>query len=121
MPSGMITAMAITNQQAAKYRFLREMYEDSYFPDPIVAKGEGILVRLCERIEAQHPADLAALYVLTHAATEEFNALEEDFDAAGSEIETAAREQIAEDFRFIASTYGFDDADAEELISPRDW
>jgi hypothetical protein len=51
-------------------------------------KGKAILVRLCERLEADRPADLAALYVLTHAATHEFNALEAEFEEAGSEIET---------------------------------
>ncbi|QNE73319.1 hypothetical protein F0344_00590 [Streptomyces finlayi] len=47
--------------------------------------GQAILLRLCERIEAEQPADLTALYVLTHAATEEFSLLEAEFDAAGSE------------------------------------
>lgn len=117
----MIHSMAITNQQVSGYGFLQEMYDDPYFPDHVVDKGKAILLRLCERIEAQPPSDLATLYVLTHAATEEFNSLEEDFEAAGSEIETAAREQIGEDFGFIATAYGFDDADVEELIAPRDW
>ena len=61
------------------------------------------------------------MYALTHAATEEFNALDYEFLAAGSEIETVARELIADDFVFVASAYGFEDADIEELISGRDW
>lgn len=52
---------------------------------------------------------------------EEFNQLEAEFEAAGSEIETVAREEIAEDFWFVASTYGFTDADVEELIATRNW
>ncbi|MFD0735442.1 DUF5713 family protein [Planotetraspora mira] len=97
------------------------MYEDQYFPDHVVDKGKAILLRLCGRIEAERPSDLAALYVLTKAATEEFNALEADFEAAGSEIETVAREVIAEDFWFVASAYGFAEADAERLIAARYW
>jgi hypothetical protein len=83
----------------------------------------GILafVRLCERIEAEQPGDLPALYVLTEAATEEFNALEAEFEAAGSEIETVAREVIAEGFWFVASAYGFPEADIEKLVATRDW
>lgn len=54
-------------------------------------------------------------------ATEEFNALEAEFDAAGSEIETVAREEIAEGFGFVADAYGFGDADVEELIAAREW
>ncbi|WP_455361410.1 DUF5713 family protein [Streptomyces sp. SYSU K21746] len=113
--------MAITNQQVAGHAFLRQLYADAYFPDHVVDKGRAILLRLCERIEAEWPSDLGSLYALTQAATEEFNLLEAEFEAAGSEIETVAREEIAEDFWFVASTYGFTDADVEELIATRDW
>ncbi|MDX2681366.1 DUF5713 family protein [Streptomyces sp. NY05-11A] len=113
--------MPITNQQVAEPEFLRQRYADGYFPDHVVDKGRAILLRLCERIEAERPSDLAALHVLTQTATEEFNLLEAEFEAAGSEIETAAREEIAEDFWVVASTYGFTHADIEELIATRDW
>ncbi|MFI9061664.1 DUF5713 family protein [Streptomyces sp. NPDC053429] len=113
--------MPITNEQVTEYGFLRQLYADSYFPDHVLDKGSAILVRLCERVEAERPSDLAALYALTHAATEAFNLLEADFEAAGSGIETVAREAIAEDFAFVAAAYGFTGADVEELIAPREW
>ncbi|MFF4746585.1 DUF5713 family protein [Streptomyces chengbuensis] len=113
--------MPITDQRVAGHAFLRQLYADPYYPDHVVDEGRTILVRLCERIEADRPSDPAALYVLTQAATEEFNQLEAEFEAAGSEIETVAREEIAEDFWFVASTYGFTDADVEELIATRNW
>ncbi|MFF4866102.1 DUF5713 family protein [Streptomyces sp. NPDC002405] len=113
--------MPITNQQVAGHAFLRQLYADPYFPDHVVDKGRAILLRLCERVESEQPTDLVALYALTEAATEEFNLLEAEFEAAGSEIETVAREEIAEDFWFVASAYGFPDADAEKLIATRDW
>ncbi|MBT2446808.1 hypothetical protein J7F03_06905 [Streptomyces sp. ISL-43] len=113
--------MSITNQQVADRAFLRQLYRDAYFPDHVLDKGCAILRALCARIEAERPADLAALYVLTGAATEEFNLLEAEFEEAGSGIETVAREEIAEDFWFVASAYGFTDADVEDLIAPRDW
>ena len=119
--SGMGITVPITNQQVKEYAFLEALYKDDYFPDQVLDKGKAILLRLCERIEAEKPADLAALYALTEVATEEFNALEAEFDAAGSEIETVAREEIAEDFGFVADAYGFEDADVEELIAARDW
>ena len=93
---------------------------DDYYPTAQVDKGKAILLRLCERIEREHPKDTAALYVLTHAATKEFNRLGAEFDAHGSELDTTARESIAADFDWIAQAYGFR-ADAEELIAPRDW
>lgn len=113
--------MPLTNQQVVNYQFLKGMYEDSYYPDHVVDLGKAILVRLCERIEAERPADLTGLYALTKVATEEFNALEDEFGEADSEIETVARELIAEDFAFVATAYGFADADVEELIAARDW
>ena len=112
--------MAITNETMKAHLFLRDMYEDSYFPDLCVDKVKEVLVRLCERIEQDQPADLDALYRLTHAATEDINDLEDFFGEHDSEIETGAREAIAADFERIASAYGFD-ADIEELIAPRDW
>ncbi len=113
--------MTPSNEQVRNHAFLQCMYEDSYFPKHLVDKGQRILLALCERIEKEKPKDETALYVLTHAATEEFNALAEEFFEANSEIETAARECIAADFKFIATAYGFSNADSEELIATRDW
>lgn len=113
--------MPITDQRVTAHRFLRALYEDGYFPGHVVDRGRGILLRLCERVEADRPAGLPALYALTHAATEEFNELEAAFEEAGSEIETTAREEIGEDFWFVAQAYGFPDADPEALIAPREW
>ncbi|WP_026341367.1 DUF5713 family protein [Actinomadura atramentaria] len=113
--------MAITNEQVSEHRFLEEMFGDTYFPDHLVERGKQILLRFCERIEAERPADLPALYALSAAATAEFNELQEDFWAAGSEIETAARDCIAVDFGFVATAYGFPNADLEELVADRDW
>jgi len=113
--------MPISNQQVTEHSFLRGMYRDEYYPDHVVDQGRAILLALCARIEAQWPADLGTLYVLTQAATEEFNALQAEFEAADSDIETVAREEMAEDFWFVAQAYGFTDADVEELIATRDW
>ncbi|MET7760148.1 DUF5713 family protein [Streptomyces sp. NPDC005389] len=113
--------MSITNQQVSGHVFLRQMYGDSYFPDRVADQGKAILLRLCERIEAEQPSDLESLYALTQAVTEEFNLLDREFVAAGSGIETVAREWICDEFCFVASAYGFTDADAEELTSGRDW
>jgi hypothetical protein len=112
--------MPITNPKLKDYHFLQGMYADSFFPDFLVDKGVAILVRLCERIESEKPETDADVYKLTHAATEEFNKLADEFYANESEIETAARETICEDFAFIARAYGYD-LDRGELVAPRDW
>jgi hypothetical protein len=102
------------------YPFLQELYEDEYFPTFLVDKGKAILVRLCEAIEARKPTDNDSLLELTHAATNEFNALDDEFVENDSEIETVAREVIAADFEFIVKAYGFD-IDIEDVIGTRDW
>lgn len=112
--------MAIKNEKMKNYEFLEEMYWDSYFPNFLVDKGKEILIKLCEMIEVEKPNNLEKLYKLTHAATEEFNALDKEFSEHNSEIETMARDCIGENFYNIALAYGFD-ADREELIAPRDW
>lgn len=111
--------MPITNPAMADYEFLAVLYEDEYFPDHVLDKGKAILIRLCEHLETDRPADLAGLYELTRAATEEFNALETEFEQAGSEIETVAREEICGDIGNIAAAYGFAEADHEELTAVR--
>ncbi|MEU6214196.1 DUF5713 family protein [Streptomyces sp. NPDC047023] len=113
--------MPISDQQVARHEFLLQMYDDAYFPDRVVDRGKAILLRLCERIEAERPSDLQSLYALTQAATEEFNLLDREFVAAGSGIETVAREWICDEFRFVVSAYGFTDADAGALTAGRDW
>lgn len=119
--SGRIGPVRITNAQVVGHTFLSGMLDDDYYPDHLVAKGQAILRRLCALVEADRPADLAALYVLTHAATDRFNELAYEFADAGSDIETVAREVIAEDVFFVAESYGFKDADMEELVATRDW
>ena len=113
--------MTITNEKLLKHPFLDEMYQDGYFPNFLVDKGKAILMRMCEKIEATKPASLKDLYAITHAATEEFNALQAEFWDNDSEIETAARDCIGVTFFTIAEAYGYKDADMEELIAPRDW
>ena len=112
--------MPITNAAMTNHSFLAEMYKDAYFPDLCVDRVKEVLVGMCERIEREKPADLDALYRLSHAATEQINDLEELFFEHESEIETGAREAIAADFASIARAYGFD-ADVEQLIAPRNW
>lgn len=107
--------------ELSKRSWLQEMYRDAYFPDVVVDMVRDVLIRLCEDIETKEPKTLDELYALSHAATERINDLEDTFYQHDSEIETAARECIAEEFGAIADGFGFEDADIEELIAPRDW
>lgn len=110
----------IKNEQLKNYCFLKNMYRDTYFPDFLVDKGKAILINLCLQIEEEKPKTLTELYKLTHAATNKFNDLEEEFGENDSEIETGARDTICEDFDFLAKAYGYE-ADSEELVGTREW
>lgn len=103
------------------YRFLQKIYADAFYQKKLVEKGEKILIDLCLVIEESKPEKLSQLYVLTQAATDRLNDLQDEFLEQDSEIETVAREAIAEDFLAIAKAYGFFDAEVEELIANRDW
>ncbi|GAB7533720.1 DUF5713 family protein [Pseudomonas sp. 3A(2025)] len=113
--------MSIDNPAMGDHVFLQGMYADDYFPDEVVDLCKDVLIDLCRQIEQQKPADLEALYVLSHAATERLNGLQETFEEHGSEIESTARDALAEDFAWIATAYGFAEADLEELTAPREW
>jgi len=101
--------------------YLKGMAQDAYFPPALVKKGQQILERLDARLAKEPPRDVQELLELTHAATEEFNELAEEFYEHDSEIETAAREDIAASFGELLDRHGFGDVDIEEVIAPRDW
>ncbi len=112
--------MAITNPSMKGHAFLAEMYADPYFPDHLVDKCRAILERLCMAIEETKPDTDEAFLKLSHAATEEINALAEEFEENDSELETGARDCLGSDFYTITEAYGFD-IDIEDVIAPRDW
>lgn len=113
--------MNIQNTKILEHVFLQDMYQDSYFPKHLVDQVKTILLDLCVEIEVKKPEHLEDLYELTLRATQKINDLQDAFDEAESEIETVARDCIGMDVYYIAQSYGFVDADAEELISARDW
>ena len=97
------------------------MYSDGYFPNNLVDKCKNILLEVCLKIETEKVNNLDNLYKITHSATDKINEMQDEFYENDSEIETAARDCFGENFDFIANSYGFTNADTEELIAPRDW
>ena len=110
---------ALTNTKVRDHVFLEQMLGDDYFPKHLVKKGQRLLLELAANIERERPKG-EAVYALTHATTEAFNELQQEFDAAESEIETAARENIGADIEFLLETYGYE-VDVEAAIAPREW
>jgi hypothetical protein len=97
------------------------MYSDGYFPSLLVDKVRDVLLDACREIESRKPAKHEELYAITCRATEKINDLQGEFEENDSEIETAARDDIAVTFGYIAGVYGFPDADLEELVATRNW
>jgi hypothetical protein len=102
-------------------QLLKGMYADGYFPTFLVDKVRDVLLDACREIESRKPRGHQALYRITCRATERINDLQQEFEENNSEIETAARDDIAVSFGYIASVYGFPDADLEALVATRDW
>ncbi|WP_207512910.1 DUF5713 family protein [Longitalea luteola] len=111
----------LKNEKIKAYIFLNDLYETVYYPNDVVDKGKSILIDLCFDIEKTQPQDLDELYVLTHAAADKFNDLQDEFYDNDSEIETVARDIIGEDLYFIATAYGYKDADPRELMATSNW
>lgn len=117
----MITQNELTNTTLKNHVFLNEMFRDPFFPNFLVEKCKNILLDFCNNIEDSRPTSLDELYELSHESTERLNLLEDEFNEHNSEIETAARECLALNFEIIANAYGYEDADIEELLAPREW
>ena len=110
-----------TNLKVDPSKLLEGMYRDGYFPDFLVDKVRDVIIDACREIEAETPTTHEELYAITCRATEKINDLQEEFEENESEIETVARDDIAMTFGYVAKTYGFPDADLEELVATRDW
>ncbi len=104
-----------------KGKLLQGMYSDGYFPNNLVDKLRDIILGACSKIEEKSPKNLEELYSITCEATELINDLQEEFEENDSEIETVAGEEIALAFEVVAKTYGFENADLEDLVATRDW
>jgi hypothetical protein len=113
--------MSAANIKVDVSKLLEGMYGDGYFPNFLVDKVRDVIIDACREIEAENPKTLEDLYAITCRATEKINDLQEEFEENESEIETAARDDIAVTFGYVATTYGFPDADLEELVATRDW
>jgi len=113
--------MSTDNLKVDPSKLLEDMYRDGYFPDFLVHKVRDVLLGAGREIEAENPRSHEELYAITCRVTEKINELQDEFEDNESEIETAARDDIAMSFGYIAKINGFPDADLEELVATRDW
>ena len=101
------------------YKLLDEMYQDEYYPDFLVDKVKEELQKVIRLLESGE-TDIGAVQKTLDEAVCGINDLQEEFDEHDSEIETVARECIAENVAYILEWFGVP-IDTEEAIRERDW
>lgn len=104
---------------SSDYELLGDMYDDEYFPDFLVDKVKAQLLKLDEFLMGG-VKDIDPIQAKLDEIVNAINDLEEEFEEHDSEIETAARESIAEGVEYILKKHGID-IDIEEAIRERDW
>jgi hypothetical protein len=101
------------------FEFLPEMYADSYFPDSEVDKVKVAIQKVVTFLE-KGPASTKKIQKKLDDMTLTINELQNDFADHDSEIETGARESIAETVGRVITHFNVD-IDIEEALGERDW
>lgn len=101
------------------YKLLDEMYQDEYYPDFLVDEVRDALQKVVDLLESGETNTEVVQETLDEAVSS-INDLQEEFDENDSEIETVARECIAENVAYILEWFDIP-IDTEEAIRERDW
>ena len=101
------------------YRMLAAMYRDGYFPDFLVDRIKVLLEDVIAFLETggRDPQKVQEKF---DKMTLAINDLQEEFEENDSEIETEARESIAETVGYILQWFEID-MDVEDAIGEREW
>lgn len=108
-----------TRQLPADFVFLRDMYQDSYFPRPLVDRLRDKLRELVGFLESG-PHTTEQVQAELDRITCAINDMQSDFEEADSEIETVARDSIGTTVEEILGFFSVD-IEIEEAIRERDW
>ncbi|MBG8554169.1 DUF5713 family protein [Hymenobacter guriensis] len=103
----------------ADFQFLPEMYEDDYFPAKQVDKVKAAIQKVVVYLE-KDSTDPDKVQDKLDQMTSKINELQEDFEEHDSEIETGARESIAETVERVLAHFNID-IDIEEALREREW
>ena len=101
------------------YKILNAMYEDEYFPDFLTDKLKAAIEDLISFFDSVEK-DLEKIQIKFDEMTVMINDLEEEFEQNDSELETVAREAIAETIEYILNWFEID-IDIEDALRERDW
>ncbi|WP_129598612.1 DUF5713 family protein [Anaerophilus nitritogenes] len=101
------------------YKYLVDMYKDPYFPTFLVDKIK-VLIQEVEQFIEEGNKSLEEIQNKLDNMTLSINALEEEFEESNSELETCAREAIADTVYNMLKHYNID-IDIETAIQERSW
>lgn len=103
----------------AEIKYLEGMYQDPFFPPFLVDKLKQYMLDMVQFLE-QGNHDIEAIQGKLDAMTLAINDLQDEFYENDSELETGARDSIAETVISILAYYKID-IDIEEALRERDW
>lgn len=101
------------------YALLEAMYDDEFFPDFLVDKIKVLVQGVIGFLESGE-TDLEVIQEKLDEMTEEINSLQEEFEENDSELETVARDSIAETVEYVLNWFGVD-IDIEDALGVREW
>lgn len=101
------------------YEFLADMYEDTYFPKKLTDKVKNHIKQAVAALE-QGQKDPAKVQKIFDKMTLAINKLMPEFEDAGSELETVARDCIATDVMYILDWFELE-LDVEDALRERDF
>ncbi len=101
------------------YEFLKDMYEDPFYPDFLVDKIKGLMVPVITLLESGEQ-DAGIIQETLDTMTLGINDLCEEFEDNDSEIETVARESIAQTVMDILEWFAVE-IDIEDALAERMW
>ena len=107
------------NKFDKNYTFLKEMYEDDYYPVFLVDKVRDELQKVIDLLETGETNTDVIQEKLDEVVCA-INDLQEEFDENDSEIETVARDCIGVTVIYILEWFGIP-IDIEEALRERDW
>lgn len=99
-------------------KYVEDMYRDDYYPTVLVDRVKNLLEQV-EAVLKTGETDEQLIQQAFDQAVMGINDLAEAFDEQGSEIETVARESIAETVFQMIDEYNIQ-TDIEELLRERD-
>lgn len=101
------------------YEFLADMYEDTYFPKKLTDKVKNHIKQAVAALE-QGQKDPAKVQKIFDKMTLAINNLMPEFEDAGRELETVARDCIATDVMYILDWFELE-LDVEDALRERDF